>query len=129
MFTVGNTGAGQATVLNEDGTPNSPANPAARGSVISIFGTGGGQTSPAFADGQIVPGPAVAQRFGTVTIEGASAPVLYAGAAPSLVAGVLQVNAQVPAGIDPGPNIPILFFVDNGVDLFQSPDGVTIAVK
>jgi uncharacterized protein (TIGR03437 family) len=35
-----------------------------------------------------------------VTIGGQPATVGYQGAAPGLVAGVMQINAQVPAGVD-----------------------------
>jgi uncharacterized protein (TIGR03437 family) len=40
-------GAGQAAATNEDGTANSLGNPALRGSIVTIFATGEGQTSPA----------------------------------------------------------------------------------
>jgi uncharacterized protein (TIGR03437 family) len=36
-----------------------------------------------------------------VTISGLSADVLYAGAAPGLVSGVLQVNARMPSDLPP----------------------------
>jgi uncharacterized protein (TIGR03437 family) len=47
--------ANQAAVLNQDGTPNSPANRAAPGSIVAIYGTGGGATSPAGQTGAISP--------------------------------------------------------------------------
>ena len=36
----------QAVALNQDGTLNGPANPAPRGSVVAVWGTGYGQTNP-----------------------------------------------------------------------------------
>jgi uncharacterized protein (TIGR03437 family) len=39
----------------------------------------------------------------SVTIGGQAAQVLYAGAAPGQVAGVLQINAVVPDGAGLGP--------------------------
>ncbi len=42
-------------ILNEDGSVNSAANPAARGSVVTLFGTGGGPTSPAGVTGGAAP--------------------------------------------------------------------------
>ena len=40
-------------MLNEDGTLNGPANPAAKGSVVVFYATGGGQTDPPGVDGEI----------------------------------------------------------------------------
>jgi uncharacterized protein (TIGR03437 family) len=48
-----NTGSSQAQALNQDGTPNTAANPAVPGSVISLFWTGGGAATPPLPDGQI----------------------------------------------------------------------------
>ena len=53
LFTADGSGTGQAAALNQDGTINSAVNPAPIGSVISLFATGGGQTSPVGADGQV----------------------------------------------------------------------------
>jgi uncharacterized protein (TIGR03437 family) len=94
----------QAAVLNQDGTVNSKTNPAARGSAIAIFGTGEGETFPQASDGTItspsnIPKPVAAT---SVTIDGQPAQVQYAGSAPGLVAGVLQVNAVVPASASSG---------------------------
>jgi uncharacterized protein (TIGR03437 family) len=43
---------GQALAINQDGTVNTPANPAARGSVLTFWATGQGTTQPASGDGQ-----------------------------------------------------------------------------
>ena len=42
-----------------------------------------------------------------VRIGGRVADVTYAGAAPGLVAGMLQVNARVPADTPRGTNVPV----------------------
>lgn len=39
-------GAGQTAASNEDGTANSLGNPALRGSIVTMFATGEGQTRP-----------------------------------------------------------------------------------
>ena len=44
-----------AAVTNEDGTRNSPTNPAKLGSVVTLYGTGGGPLNPPGADGAIWP--------------------------------------------------------------------------
>jgi uncharacterized protein (TIGR03437 family) len=37
--------------------------------------------------------------------------VQYAGAAPSEVAGVMQVNVQIPPGVQPGGYVPVVLQV------------------
>jgi uncharacterized protein (TIGR03437 family) len=93
----------QGAILNHDGTVNSAANPAAAGSVISIYGTGGGLTNPLDVTGGFAPrtsGKFLEQPV-TVQIGGVDAEVLYAGAAPTLISGFFQVNVRVPL-IQPG---------------------------
>jgi uncharacterized protein (TIGR03437 family) len=128
IFTMNQSGRGQGSVLNEDNiTHNSPSAPAPRGSIIVIYATGEGQTMPAGVDGK----PALTTPLPkplapvTVTIGGVGAEILYAGAAPQYVAGLLQVNARVPATVTPGDAVPIVLTVGNA----SSRDGVTIAVR
>lgn len=86
-----------AAVLNSDGSKNTPANPAAPGSVISLFLTGAGATMPALEDGAIATAPGGTPLAELrVLVEDMPAAVLYAGAAPGLVQGVTQVNALLP---------------------------------
>jgi len=97
----------QAAAINEDGTTNGPAHPAPAGSVISLFGTGFGQTQLPGVTGAIfpdVPSPLVTPvavyiggtGSGEDNVLGTSAEVLYAGAAPLLFAGVDQINVRIP---------------------------------
>jgi uncharacterized protein (TIGR03437 family) len=58
-------------------------------------------------------------------VNGQSATVLYAGGAPGLVAGVLQVNFQLPDGTPSGPAIPVTLQVGR----FASKQSLTIAVQ
>jgi uncharacterized protein (TIGR03437 family) len=60
----------------------------------------------------------------TVTIGGKAAEVLYAGAAPYMVAGVIQINAKVPTDI-PAGNAEVIIKAGN----HASQAGVTLAVK
>ena len=60
----------------------------------------------------------------TVTIGGKSAEVLYAGAAPYMVAGVIQINARVPTDIAAGA-VDVVIKVGNNV----STSGITLALK
>ncbi|HKW97796.1 MAG TPA: IPT/TIG domain-containing protein [Bryobacteraceae bacterium] len=87
-------------VLNQNYTVNSAARPAASNSVLILYATGEGQTNPNGVDGQIAtrvwPAPVLPVA---VTIGGQDARVRYAGAAPDFIAGALQINAQLPAGL------------------------------
>ena len=124
VFTFG-AGTGQAAVINQDGSLNGAAHPAPPGSVIVLFATGEGATAPAGMDGTITgstpPAPVLPV---TVTIGGVTAKVLYAGEAPQEIAGVMQLNVVVPAGVTPADAVPVLVQVGNSV----SPAGVNIAV-
>ena len=43
----------------------------------------------------------------TANIGGLPAEVIYAGAAPTLLQGILQVNAIIPPNVVPGPQVPV----------------------
>ena len=53
------------------------------------------------------------------------AQVLYAGTAPGLVNGALQINIVLPKELLGGPAVPIQISVGNNT----SPPGTTLAVK
>jgi uncharacterized protein (TIGR03437 family) len=125
IFTV-NSGTGQAAALNQDTSVNSASNPAAAGSIIVLYVTGEGQTAPQGVDGKIasaasLPAPVLPV---TVTIGGQPATYAYAGAAPDEVAGVMQINASIPAGVT-GNAVP----VSVRIGTVSTQNGVTIAVQ
>ncbi len=100
VFTMDASGTGQGAILNQDGSFNLAANPATPGSVIVLYGTGAGQTKPPGEDGKITGGELPTPVLPvSVRIGGVPAEVVYAGAAPGMVAGVLQVNARIPPGV------------------------------
>lgn len=126
IFTINASGAGPAAVLNQDFTVNSAANPAARGSVIQIFGTGQGVTSPPSITGATSTGPGNAAVLPVkVTIGGLDAIVQYQGAAPGLISGAFQVNAVVPPDLSPGAAVSLSLSVGG----LPSQPGATIAVR
>jgi uncharacterized protein (TIGR03437 family) len=95
-------GAPQGAIINQDGTPNSPANPAPAGSVVSIYGTGGGATNPGSITGGLAPLKPLDMIVlpTTVTIDGTlNAEVQYAGVAPNLISGLFQINFQIPQSL------------------------------
>jgi uncharacterized protein (TIGR03437 family) len=111
IFTTNGTGMGQAAVLNQDGTVNGASNPAPRGTVISVFMTGAGAVTPSIADGS--PGPLTApypmpvQKI-SAQIGSVIAPIIFAGQAPALIAGVTQINVAVPLETPTGASIPLV---------------------
>ena len=83
--------AGNAAAGNEDGSVNSASNPAPRGSVVALYGTGlGAPAAPA-----------------SVTIGGYASEVLYAGPV-SGYPGLFQVNVQVPSGYVAPGDLPVV---------------------
>ena len=126
FFSLSALGGGQGAILNQDGTVNTRDNPAPRGSYVVLYATGGGITTPPSIDGAITGGPpyAMPQLPVSVFIGGVPAPVLYAGAAPGIVTGVLQINIQIPQSADPSFADQLTLQIGN----FVSPTAVTIAV-
>ena len=86
-------------VVNQDGSVNSPANPAAPGSVVSVYCSGCGVTLPPGADGAIATSIAWLANPVTVTVNDQITVATYAGAAPGLLNGVVQINFVIPSGI------------------------------
>lgn len=125
IFALNGSGTGGGAVLNQDGSINSPDNPASSGSIIVLFATGAGQTDPAGADGlvpsSVLPKPLLPI---SVSIGGANAGIVYAGAAPGLISGMLQVNCQVPAQAKGGRSVPVLLTIGKAT----SPP-VTVAIN
>ncbi len=124
----------QAAAINQDGTVNGPAYPAPVGSVISLFGTGFGQTQRPGVTGSPFPDKA-SSLVNPVMVEFGNAPgtpgdVLYAGAAPLELSGVDQINVRVPApngGV--GDAVPIrIICLANGVSV-RGLIGTTVTVK
>jgi uncharacterized protein (TIGR03437 family) len=103
---------------------NSAANPAARGSLVQIYATGGG-VIPGAAGGTLATSGQLDPSTVSARIGGQPATVQYAGVAPTLIVGVLQVNLLVPANAVPGDALP----VDITIGGVTSQPGVTIAVK
>lgn len=126
LFAANLAGYGQAAATNEDGSLNSAARPAQTGDVITLFASGEGQTTPAGVNGKLAGNPAPSPLLPvTLTIGGQPAAVLYAGGAPGSPAGVMQINARIPAGITAGDAVPVVLQVGD----VPVPQPVTIAVR
>jgi trimeric autotransporter adhesin len=127
LFTADASGHGQAAALNQNLQPNSAANPAARGSLLSLFATGAGQMSPSATDGAFngvsPPSMPILQPV-AVTIGGQQATVSAAIGAPGQVAGMLEITVRVPTGIQPGNAVPVTLQIGGA----SAQSGVTVAI-
>jgi uncharacterized protein (TIGR03437 family) len=131
IFTETGTGTGQAAALNSDGTRNTTSNPAPAGSIVSVYMTGEGQTSPGGVDGSVTCSNGCATTsqiptpLSTVTalVGGQPATVEFYGEAPELVSGAMQVNVLVPPNT-PSGTTSLAITVSS-----PSQSGVTIAVR
>ena len=127
LFTASAGGTGQIAALNQDGlTPNSVANPAEPNSVVVLYATGGGPWTESIPDGQIAGSHLVGPRAPVFARVGKlPAQILYAGTAPGLVNGALQINILLPKELIGGSAVPIQISVGS----YTSPPGTTLAVK
>ncbi len=129
LFTLDSSGTGLAAALNEDGSLNTASKPAKPGSIVSFYATGEGQSSPFGLDGKLVTTPLPKPLLQVeVTLNGQPAEVLYAGGAPSLVAGLMQINARVPQ-YDPNVGLTISMPVSVTIGTASSQPGVFIFVS
>jgi uncharacterized protein (TIGR03437 family) len=122
---------GMFATLNQDGSVNSITHPAPTGSVVTLYGTGAGLYDREIEDGS--PGPmeppfpapvlGVRAAMWSTSWPTIDAPVLFAGQAPGLIAGVVQVNLRIPEGLEPGRAYLVIYFGD-----FSTPNqGIFVA--
>jgi uncharacterized protein (TIGR03437 family) len=113
-------------VLNQDNSVNSVSNPAARGSIIQIFATGEGATSPPGVTGSFTDGsPPKPVLLVSVTIGGIDAPVQSAGSVQDAVAGLFHAIVLIPQSLPPSLSVPIVLTVGSA----SSQDSVSIAMQ
>jgi len=127
IFSVNSSGVGQAVAMNQDGSFNSPLNPAAPGLIVTFLATGAGQLSPAGVDGAVVTADNLPRPVLPVhaIVGGQPAEVQYAGGAPGIVEGVIQVNLRIPAASQTGDAVPLLLQVGDST----SQPGITLAIQ
>ena len=128
IFILNQSGTGQGAILNwPDYSVNGAANRVAAGGYVMAYGTGEGRTDIA-TDGEQVPlaGPYPKPLLTpwTATVGGQPASVTYAGSAPGFVAGLFQVNVQIPTGLTTG-----IYDLVIKTGTFSSTAGLTVAVK
>jgi uncharacterized protein (TIGR03437 family) len=118
-------GGGPAVALNQDGSLNTTANPAAAGEIVTLFGAGQGALDRPLASGQAAPLDELSRVDGEVRVlmGGLESEVAFAGMAPGFV-GLLQINAGVPEGASGGAAA-----VEIRIRGTASPAGVTIELE
>jgi uncharacterized protein (TIGR03437 family) len=125
LFTQSGSGHGAAAILNQDNSVNGPSNAASRGSIVQIFATGEGQTNPPSITGAITQldtkNPLVPP---TVLIGGIEARIVSATTAPMAIAGLFQINAQIPSTL-PAGSLPVVIRFGST----SSQAGATIQVR
>jgi uncharacterized protein (TIGR03437 family) len=129
IFSLTENGSGQGAILNSDASINGAGNPAAPGSIVSIYATGEGQLVPAGTTGCItgatLPLPKPVANV-SVTIGGeAVSSIDYAGEAPDSVCGLIQINATLPSNLVAGPQPVVLTFGTAS----NTGQAITVAVK
>lgn len=133
LFTVDGVGGTQALAFNQNGTLNSPANPAKLGSVVTFFGTGGGATNPPSLPGEVAPLTelrrlAAQPRVSSFPPNSPAPTIEFAGVAPGQLTAVNQFNIRLPATLPPYVNRKAVSITLTPVDTF-SGIGATIAVE
>lgn len=118
LFSAAGNGAGQGYILNQDGTLNSPANPAAPGDKITVYATGAGPVS--FADGYAVTHSPVAAYIDGFYCDGVAAVM---GSVAGFPGAVYQLTVYVPNFTFP-PQVGVVLQIDGAA----SQKGLAISI-
>ncbi|MCU1232907.1 MAG: glycosyl hydrolase [Candidatus Solibacter sp.] len=132
LFTTNSQGTGQGSILIA-GTASVAApvgafpgsRPVRAGEFLSIYCTGLGDVTNRPALGSASPSTTLSRTLTApvVTIGGVPATVSFSGLAPGFV-GLYQVNVQVPAGVAPGADVPVVLTLAGA-----AANTVTVAVE
>lgn len=134
LFAAGGNGVGQLAAVNQDGTINSPENRAARGSIITLYGTGQGFIPNAPADGEPAQGLISTPEKPRVIINADFVPeedIQFSGLAPGFV-GLWQINIKIPLIVPPSESILVVVVhksIPSNNDRNPIGSRTTIAVK
>jgi len=131
IFTLNGTGTGQAALFQYDLAKgeislNGDKTAAVKGNVLIFYATGLGPPQPAGPEG-LVPTTASASSIPNVSVLVGDTPaeVICAGAAPGLIAGIVQINARLPDAAPSGKAVPLTVRLGQA----SSPPGVTLNIK
>lgn len=134
LFTLNSSGTGPGAILNGNGSVNSSSNPASKGDTVVLYLTGEGQTTPAGVTGKVTTVASTTPLTPTPLLpisiligppgSQQSANYSFAGEAPGIVSGALQLNVQIPTTVSSG-DLPIIVSIGSN----SSQSGVTVSVK
>jgi uncharacterized protein (TIGR03437 family) len=121
--------AGTSTIIASPSVVQG-ARPAHPGEIVSLFGTGFGDTNPSVPAGQLDAGISsltnpISVNIGGVTLS--SSDVLYAGLSPQSISGLYQINVRIPVSAGAG-DIPVTITI-GGPGGPQTQSGATIPVQ
>jgi uncharacterized protein (TIGR03437 family) len=121
---------GQGAIVNQDGTVNTPANPAPLGSIVSVYCTGTGYLEIPVVDGSVAPIPppynTTELPYPQIAFAGVPGVTLWSGAAPGLIEGVTQINVQLPAALPAGTNLGAVPVILNAAGTFSPPALISV---
>jgi len=129
IYTQNSQGTGPGSILNQNNSINGPGSAAPKDTVVAVYMTGEGTTTP---PPNVTGGVAGSAGNGlkqpvlpvTATVGGIPANVEYAGSAPGIVYGVMQVNVRIPL-TSPSGAVPIVINVGSN----PTQTGVTVSVQ
>ncbi len=126
LFSRNFSGTGQGVIFNQDGTINASSNPASRGTIIAMYLTGDGLTTPTGVDGKLGDlNPTKPALPVAVYLNGLPAELVYAGGVKDTAGGVFQVNARIPMQVPVSDAVSVMVNVGSGA----TPFGVTLATR
>jgi len=115
IFGIFKNSDGSVAAVNQDGTVNSSSNPAKVGSIVSIWGTGFGNPDFNFAvDGAITTAANNWCYECSISLGGQIEDPAYAGTAPGLIDGLMQINFMLPANIGNDNQVYFQFSLGGG---------------
>jgi uncharacterized protein (TIGR03437 family) len=127
LFTANMQGSGQGAIhVDANGTANSADHPAHPDSTVVLWLTGEGVTDPPGVDGRLA-GDILPKPVAGVSVEigGLAANIEYAGAVPTLMPGLMQINAHLDRNVAPGDAVPVRVRIGNN----WSQNNVTLVVR
>lgn len=110
VFSLFSNADGSIAAINQNGSPNTSTNPAKPGDIVSVWGTG--YNIPGTVDGAVATAASNYCSTCQVSVNNIAEGVQYAGSAPGLIDGVMQINFMIPMQVSIGPNSQVL------VDIF-----------
>ena len=109
LFTADTSGSGTLAAVNADGSINSGSNPAKRGSMVLLYGTGFYEGVPGWGCDPDFFGTLLLQSTPPVEafVGGVPAYVLYSGSAPGMTCAAQQFNVVIPANAPTGAAVAV----------------------